>query len=147
MKKRVKVKGDKNMTYYTSNVRLLLTVDKLCDKLTGLHNMKWKHGKDAGAHFDYKVGKKYIKIISYDNADKGGASVWGFINIADFKKGLAGITFLEGDVLKASGWATPALNRPRGNIYDGYTNNLDDRNLYGPGYIRGYFAGAGGLRK
>ena len=126
------------------NDKLLTLVKNLCDELTFMHNDRWQHGKDAGAHYDFKVGQKYIKVISYDNAAKGGASVWGFINIAEFKKGLAGITFLEGDVLKASGWATPALNRPRGNLFDGYADNLDDRNIYGPGYISGY--SAGGLR-
>ena len=118
---------------------LNVLVDKLCEDLTNELCMAYKHCKDNGAHSAPKYGKKYIKIISYDNSAKGGASVWGFININEFKKGLCGITFLEGDVLKASGWRAPALNRPRGNLFDGF--NVTRRTMYGPGYISGYSAG------
>lgn len=54
-----------------------------------------------------KRGSKYTKII------KGG-SVWGFIVNADNE------CFRAGDILKAASWAAPALNRARGNIFDGY---------------------------
>jgi hypothetical protein len=57
-----------------------------------------------------KPGKKYVKII------KGG-SVWGFVVAGDDKK------FRVGDILKAAGWASPARNTARGNIFDGYTIN------------------------
>ena len=87
---------------------LNVLVDKLCEDLTNTLCGEYKHCMDNGAHYAPKVGKKYIKIVSYDNAHKGGGSVWGFINIAEFKKGLCGITFKEGDVLKASGWRAPA---------------------------------------
>ena len=50
-------------------------------------------------------GRKYIKIVSE-------GSVWGFINKGNNK-------FRVGDILKAAGWNTPALNRARGNILDG----------------------------
>ena len=118
---------------------LNVLVDKLCEDLTNELCMAYKHCEENGAHYAPKVGKKYIKIVSYDNAHKGGGSVWGFININEFKKGLCGITFLEGDVLKASGWRAPALNRPRGNLFDGF--NVTRRTMYGPGYISGYSAG------
>ncbi|SVA54240.1 uncharacterized protein METZ01_LOCUS107094 [marine metagenome] len=118
---------------------LNVLVGNLCEDLTNELCMAYKHCKDNGAHYAPTYGKKYIKIVSYDNADKSGASVWGFININEFKKGLAGITFLEGDVLKASGWRAPALNRPRGNLFDGFY--VDRRKIFGPGYISGYSAG------
>ena len=55
------------------------------------------------------VGKKYIKIISND-------SVWGFVvNVEDDKK------FKYGDILKAAGWATPARNKARGNVFEKYS--------------------------
>ena len=65
----------------------------------------------------------------------GGASVWGFINKANPK-------FKEGDVLLAAGWGTPALNKSRGNLIDGYpVLKMGDRFMYGPGYCSGAIAG------
>ena len=52
----------------------------------------------------YMPGRSYLKIVT-DN------SVWGFINLKNKK-------FKEGDLLKPAGWSTPALNKPRGNIFD-----------------------------
>ena len=55
-------------------------------------------------------GSRYYKIVS----DKHGQrSVNGFIVKAGDKK------FLEGDMLKAAGWAAPARNFARGNVLDG----------------------------
>ena len=65
----------------------------------------------------YKIGKKYVKIIS-------SGSVWGFINIGNPK-------FKKGDILKAAGWATPALNKARGNIFEDYVIRWT-----GPCYLR-----------
>lgn len=51
-------------------------------------------------------GKKYIKIITRN-------SVWGFVvKEAEGK-------FNRGDVLKAAGWAAPAKNFARGNVFAG----------------------------
>ena len=52
-------------------------------------------------------GRKYVKILSR-------GSVWGFI-----VKGTDDKLFRQGDLLKAASWATPARNKPRGNIVDG----------------------------
>ncbi len=71
-------------------------------------------------------GRKYLKIISKN-------SVWGFINLSNPK-------FKEGDILKAAGWRTPALNQARGNIFEDYSVAWT-----GPHYISGY--SAGGTRK
>mgnify|MGYP003131726913 CR=1 FL=1 len=71
-------------------------------------------------------GRKYLKIISKN-------SVWGFINLSNPK-------FKEGDILKAAGWRTPALNQARGNIFEDYSIAWT-----GPHYISGY--SAGGTRK
>ena len=55
----------------------------------------------------YTVGKKYAKIV------REGGGVWGFVVIAhDDKK------FAYGDILKPAGWATPARNFARGNVFD-----------------------------
>ena len=67
----------------------------------------------------YKEGKKYIKITN-----NNGGSVWGFINIGNPK-------FKKGDILKAAGWATPALNKARGNIFEDYVIRWT-----GPCYLR-----------
>ena len=78
--------------------------------------------------FDIRYGKKYIKIVETKNGNP--TSVWGFINIANPK-------FAVGDVLKAAGWAAPALNAPRGNILEGYeigVRHKTDR-VFGPDYL------------
>jgi hypothetical protein len=50
-------------------------------------------------------GRKYHKVVT-------GNSVWGFIVATDDDK-----MFKRGDILKAASWATPARNKPRGNIF------------------------------
>jgi len=57
-------------------------------------------------------GKKYIKIIKGDTKDDQ-TTVWGFIVKEDDEK------FRSGDILKAASWATPARNKPRGNVLQG----------------------------
>ena len=51
-------------------------------------------------------GKKYIKVVQENG-------VFCFIVKEDFKH------FVKGDILKAAGWAAPALNSPRGNVLKG----------------------------
>lgn len=63
--------------------------------------------KDFDNSLTVKRGSKYTKIIQ-------GGSVWGFVVNADGDK------FKRGDILKAASWAAPALNKARGNIFDGY---------------------------
>ena len=58
-------------------------------------------------------GSRYWKITS-TNGSGTQRSVSGFIVKAGDKK------FLEGDMLKAAGWAAPARNFARGNVLDGY---------------------------
>ena len=58
-------------------------------------------------------GSRYWKIVS-TNGSGTSRSVSGFIVKAGDKK------FLEGDMLKAAGWAAPARNFARGNVLDGY---------------------------
>lgn len=67
----------------------------------------------------YTVGKKYIKIIT----DSG--SVWGFVVLEPDAQ------FFEGDILMAAGWAKPARNQARGNVFSGY-----DIQWTGPRYLR-----------
>ena len=57
--------------------------------------------------FSVRVGKKYIKIISY-------SSVKAFVVNSDDDK-----MFKKGDILKAASWAAPARNSARGNVLDG----------------------------
>ena len=75
-------------------------------------------------NFGYETsGRKYLKLVT-GAFGEGQTSVWGFIAKSDFEKvnklrvGHPTISFKEGDLLKAAGWKTPALNAPRGNIFD-----------------------------
>tara|TARA_R100000541_G_scaffold58105_3_gene68961 strand:- start:814 stop:1206 length:393 start_codon:yes stop_codon:yes gene_type:complete len=53
-------------------------------------------------------GRKYVKLIS-------GNSVWGFVVKEDTNK------FKQGDILLAASYSAPAMNKPRGNIFEEYT--------------------------
>ena len=111
-------------------------IEKLCKDFETTHFQEWPTLKDYGV--TYKAGRKFCKIIITDG-NGGDRSVWGFINLTHEK-------FNEGDVLKAAGWAAPALNKARGNVLDGY--RVGSREQYGPGYLSGYSAGGtrnGGL--
>ena len=102
---------------------------ELCDTLTEATHTKWKHTRETTTH-TYKVGQKYIKIITCDNGND--RSVWGFINKSN-------PNFKEGDILKAAGWKTPALNKPRGNLLEIDIKTYVDPNsmrIYGPDYLR-----------
>ena len=74
------------------------------------------------ANIEVKKGRKFIKILTE-------RSVWGFINLTHER-------FREGDLLKAASYNAPALNRPRGNIFENYSVAWT-----GPHYIAGYSAG------
>ena len=105
---------------------LLQLCDKLCEDLLDEHLKQFPRLTDQS--FTYKVSRKYIKIISESNQ----RSVWGFINKSEWTKS-SGITFKCGDVLMSAGWATPALNSPRGNLFDGY--EIFGMRRYGPDYL------------
>ena len=66
----------------------------------------------------YSEGKKYVKVMT-------GGSVWGFVMKADDAK------FKAGDILKAAGWAAPARNKARGNIF----SDLSWVKWTGPAYL------------
>ena len=102
---------------------------KLCDDLLKEHQRQYPTLTDYS--YEYKVSRKYIKIIMNSGNQR---SVWGFINRFEFQKGNTGITFKEGDVLKSAGWATPALNAPRGNLFEGY--QIMGMRKYGTDYLR-----------
>ena len=75
-------------------------------------------------NFGYDTsGRKYLRLVT-GAFGEGQTSVWGFIAKSDFEKvnklrvGHPTISFKEGDLLKSAGWKTPALNAPRGNIFD-----------------------------
>jgi len=42
-------------------------VNQLCEDLTQLKNTRWSHCAEDGAYYGVKEGRKYIKIVSYDN--------------------------------------------------------------------------------
>jgi hypothetical protein len=54
-------------------------------------------------------GRKYVKVIQ-------NRSAWGFIVATDDDK-----KFKKGDILMAAGWAKPARNKARGNIFEEYS--------------------------
>ena len=43
--------------------------------------------------------------------------------------------FNVGDILKAAGWKTPALNKARGNILEGYNVLARPMRIYNPDYL------------
>ena len=81
-------------------------------------NQEFKEG------LGYTLGQKYLRVVMDRHS---GASVWGFVACKNFKvkskrkTGPEYVTFQEGDLLKSAGWKTPALNSPRGNIFDNYS--------------------------
>ena len=106
---------------------------ELENKITELcKDIERQHFEDFPTLTDYsvtfKAGRKFCKII-INNPHQ---SVWGFINLTHEK-------FNEGDILKSAGWAAPALNVARGNLYDGF--KINRRTVYGPGYCSGVIAG------
>jgi len=120
--------------------KLLELVQNFCDGLTQQIRDKYKHA--ATDYYTYKVGKKYIKIISVNDGSGcrvASQSVWGFVNLKEFVKArkmaneIKHVTFKTGDVLMAAGWNTPALNHPRGNLFSGYP--VSDRCQHGPSYL------------
>lgn len=62
----------------------------------------------------YEVGSKYIRVITSNGTSR---SVHSFIVREDGPK------FKKGDILKAAGWAAPAKNQARGNIFGEYHTN------------------------
>ena len=107
-------------------------VERLCECLTKATHERWEHTRDKTS-FDYSVVPIYIRISSCEHGDH--RSVWGFINKKEWSKP-SGITFREGDILKSAGWKTPALNAPRGNLFDGYRIDPNSMRIYGPDYLR-----------
>ena len=101
---------------------------ELCDSLLKEHQRQFPSLTEYS--YSYKVSRKYIKIITDSGNQK---SVWGFINKSEWTKP-SGITFKCGDVLMSAGWATPALNAPRGNLFEGY--KITGMRKYGPDYLR-----------
>ena len=71
---------------------------------------------------EVKVGPKYIKIIRND----GQSMVWGFIVNTDSDD-----DFKRGDILKPAGWAAPARNKARGNVF----SDLSWVQWTGPAYL------------
>ena len=104
---------------------------KLCDDLLTEHLKQYPTLTDYS--YTYKVARKYIKIITNSGDQR---SVWGFINRFEFQKGNTGITFKEGDVLMSAGWATPALNSARGNLFMDGGYKITGMRKYGPDYLK-----------
>ena len=108
---------------------LMYLVNELCESITKATHERWEHTRE-NTTTTYKVGPKYIKIITCENGDD--RTVWGFINKSNPK-------FKEGDILKAAGWKTPALNKARGNLFNINIKTYCDPNsmrIYGPDYLR-----------
>ena len=47
-------------------------VNQLCEDLTQLKNTRWSHCAEDGAYYGVKEGRKYIKIVAYDDSNGGG---------------------------------------------------------------------------
>ena len=106
---------------------LIEKIENLCKDIERQHYEDFPNIKDYSV--GYSKGRKFVRIYTQNET---GRSCWGFINLTHEK-------FLEGDILLASGWAGPALNKARGNIYDGF--EINRRTVYGPGYCSGVIRG------
>ncbi len=83
------------------------------DSYEGYSDVKKEMEKDYCEGLEVTEGSRYWKIIS---DKRGSRSVCGFIAKAGDKK------FREGDMLKAAGWAAPARNFARGNVFESIGN-------------------------
>ena len=129
----MKKQGDNmKLSELVNEVNTEQELSQLCDKLVA--DLTEEHLRQYPTlteySYEYKVSRKYIKVIMNSGNQR---SVWGFINKSDWTKS-SGITFKCGDVLMSAGWNTPALNAPRGNLFDGY--QISGMRKYGPDYLR-----------
>jgi|TARA_B100001093_G_scaffold106491_1_gene98841 hypothetical protein len=129
----MKKQGDNmKLSELVNEVNTEQELSQLCDKLVA--DLTEEHLRQYPTlteySYEYKVSRKYIKVIMNSGNQR---SVWGFINKSDWTKS-SGITFKCGDVLMSAGWNTPALNAPRGNLFDGY--QITGMRKYGPDYLR-----------
>ena len=129
----MKKQGDNmKLSELVNEVNTEQELSQLCDKLVA--DLTEEHLRQYPTlteySYEYKVSRKYIKVIMNSGNQR---SVWGFINKSDWTKS-SGITFKCGDVLMSACWNTPALNAPRGNLFDGY--QITGMRKYGPDYLR-----------
>jgi len=129
----MKKQGDNmKLSELVNKVNTEQELSQLCDKLVA--DLTEEHLRQYPTlteySYEYKVSRKYIKVIMNSGNQR---SVWGFINKSEWTKS-SGITFKCGDVLMSAGWNTPALNAPRGNLFDGY--QITGMRKYGPDYLR-----------
>ena len=104
---------------HTNNLLDLIREDysdwsELCEKYDGASDSRKKIKDEMIEAFNqgltFEKGRKYLKIIS--SRRNGQRCVWGFVVAStDDKK------FQFGDILKAGGWAAPARNFSRGNVF------------------------------
>jgi len=104
---------------HTNNLLDLIREDysdwsELCEKYDGASESRKKIKDEMIEDFNqgltFEKGRKYLKIIS--SRRNGQRCVWGFVvACTDDKK------FQFGDILKAGGWAAPARNFSRGNVF------------------------------
>ena len=104
---------------HTNNLLDLIREDysdwsELCEKYDGASESRKKIKDEMIEDFNqgltFEKGRKYLKIISSHR--NGQRCVWGFVVAStDDKK------FQFGDILKAGGWAAPARNFSRGNVF------------------------------
>ena len=106
---------------------LIEKIEGLCKDLERQHFEDFPNLKPFNAGFS--KGRKFVRVYTDDGNQR---MVWGFINLTHEK-------FREGDILKSAGWAAPALNVARGNIFDGF--EINRRTVYGPGYCSGVIRG------
>ena len=87
---------------------------ELCEKYDGASESRKKIKDEMIEDFNegltFEKGRKYLKIIS--SRRNGQRCVWGFVVACTNDK-----KFEFGDILKAGGWAAPARNFSRGNVF------------------------------
>lgn len=108
-----------------TKMEVILKTEELCQKIKSETINCWSSLYNQNNLNVYSsIGKKYIKVLIEENSNR---RVWGFINLEN-------INFTRGDILFASSYNKPALNKSRGNLFEGY--EINQNRINGPDYLK-----------
>ena len=99
-------------------------LQKAVDKFVKQLNAYSKKNEENYFVYGYQKGKSYYKMYKDIKGNANQRSVYAFI-VANPNDS----TFEVGDILKASGWKSPARNKSRGNLLSG-NYKVDDNSKY-----------------
>jgi len=111
------------MIYGDNMTEMTERLDALLDHMRADYKAWADHGPDPHGirasmyeeysnNLDYTIGKKYIKVLKREGINHHPSVCAFVVNVDNDKK------FNYGDILMPAGWAAPARNFARGNIFD-----------------------------